>query len=114
MRTIDWEHLVDTLLCIDVCSIATVGFIESIAISARNASGSSVVFMGLQQHQWSTLHTFLSYLLLVLVVFHIFFNSSLKIDSTTNYFGNQRRRTLFVITGAWLGVLVLAWLTLKL
>ena len=113
MRTIDWEHLVDTLLCVDVCSVATVSFIESVFIASGETPAPAGIFMGMQQHQWNTIHSILSSLLLILIVLHIFFNSPWEIDSKKKYLGDRWRKSLFMTTGVWLVILVVFWLTLR-
>jgi hypothetical protein len=114
MRIIDWNHLIDTLLCIDVCSVATVGFIEYSVIPSEKAPNASRFFMGLHQQQWEGVHTVLSALLLGLVVLHVWFNQSREIVPTKSYFADRWRKTLLILTGVWLCILFLAWLTLKL
>jgi hypothetical protein len=114
MKTKDWKHLIDSLLFVNVCSVATVGFIECFVITSEKAPNAFKSFMGLHQQQWEGIHTILSSLLLGLVVLHILFNPPWDINSRESYFGERWRKILLILTGVWLGILFLAWLTLKL
>ncbi|WP_413815191.1 DUF4405 domain-containing protein [Desulfosarcina sp.] len=71
-------------------------------------------FLGLHRYEWGDLHLYLSVFLLFLLFFHIWLNWTWVIQSSKRYFGNQWKSFLWLFVGAWLIVLFVGWLAVKL
>ncbi|HOV84861.1 MAG TPA: hypothetical protein PLM79_00755 [Syntrophobacteraceae bacterium] len=52
--------------------------------------------------------------MLGLLILHIWFNWTWVVSSARSYFGEKWKKALWSLAGAWLGVLFLGWLTVKL
>jgi hypothetical protein len=114
MKRNDWKYLIDALLFIDICSIAIIGLVMAFVIPPGQGSEAAKYFMGLHRHEWGDIHLYLSLFLLGLLVLHVWFSWTWVVQSTKSYFGDQWRRALGILSGAWIAVILLAWLLVKL
>jgi hypothetical protein len=103
------KYIINTILFIDICSIAVIGLLLAFVIPQGRGYQTSQYFLGLHRHEWGNIHLFLSILLSVLLVFHLWFNWTWIIQSTKRYFGDQWENALWGFSGAWILVLALAW-----
>lgn len=111
----DWKYVTDALLFVDLCSIAVIGLLLAFVIpSKKGVPEASKFFMGLHRHQWGDVHLYLSLLMLGLVILHVWLNWSWVVHSTRTYFGERWGEALWSLTAAWLVVLFLAWVIVKL
>ncbi|SPD76476.1 conserved membrane hypothetical protein [uncultured Desulfobacterium sp.] len=106
------KYIINTVLFIDVCSIAAIGLLLGFVIP-RGEQGSNY-FLGLHRHEWVDIHLFLSILLLTLLVFHLWFNWTWIVQSTKRYFGDRWKNALWFILWAWILVLIVGWIATKL
>lgn len=104
------KYLVDVLLFIDICSISVIGMLLAFVIPKGDADRAGKYFFGLHRHEWGDIHLLLSLFLLVLLVFHIWFNWNWVIHSTVHYFGKQWKKALYIFSGAWFLVLMSLWI----
>ena len=103
------KYFTDVLLFIDMGSIAVLGILLGFVIPKGQAHPSNKYFIGLHRHEWGDIHLYLSLFLLVLLVFHIWFNWTWIVQSTKSYFGNHWKKFLWVISGGWSIVLFIGW-----
>ena len=113
MKKIPLKYFIDTILFIDICSIAVIGLFLGFIIPKGNAQQVSKYFLGLHRHEWGDIHLYLSLFLLVLLFFHIWLNWTWIIQSTKRYFGNNWKRALWCFSAAWLLVLFVGWVAIK-
>ena len=103
-----FKYLIDSLLFIDICSIAVVGLLLAVVPKGRETS--SGFFLGLQHHAWADIHLVLSLVLLLLIALHLWLNWPWIIQCTQRFFGRFWKKVLWAISGAWVLVLLTAWL----
>ena len=107
------KYLIDAALFIDICSIAVIGFLMGFVIPKGNEHQAAKSFLGLHRHDWGDIHLYLSILLLILLILHLWLNWTWIIQSTKRYFGDNWKKVLWCISGAWILVLVVAWMATK-
>jgi hypothetical protein len=104
------KYLVDTLLFIDICSIAAIGFLMAFVIPSGPHGGGDKYFLWLHRHAWADIHLDLSVFLLVLLILHLWLNWTWITASTRTVVGDKWKRVLSGFACAWLVVLFLGWL----
>jgi len=114
MKKNDWKYLLDALLFVDLCSVAAIGLLLAFVIPSGRVPDASKFFMGLHRHDWGDIHLFLALFLLGLLVLHVWLNWTWVVNSTRGYFGERWKKVLWTLAGAWLFVLFLAWMVVKL
>jgi len=107
------KYLIDVALFVDICSIAIIGLFLGFIIPKGRLYGYQNYFLGLHRHQWSDIHLYLSFLLLILLAFHVWFNWIWVVQSTKRYFGDKWRNFLIAISCGWIFVLIAGWIALK-
>ena len=107
------KYFINTLLFIDMSSIAALGLLLGFVIPKGKALSSNKYFLGLHRHEWGDIHLYLSLFLLVLLVFHLWFNWAWIVQSTKRYFGNHWKNFLWVISCAWIIVLSIGWVVVR-
>jgi hypothetical protein len=70
-------------------------------------------FLGLHRHEWADIHLYLAFLLLPLLVFHVWFNWTWVIQSTKRYLGDHWKNFLRAISFAWIIVLIVGWFAVR-
>lgn len=109
-----WKYWIDALLFIDMCSIAVIGLLMAFVIpSGGQRRFEERYFLGLHRHEWGDIHLYLSLLLLGLLGLHLWFNWTWIVQSTKSYFGDYWKSFLWMLCGAWLAVLFVAWIIVK-
>lgn len=108
------KYLIASLLFIDICAVAVLGLLLAVVIPAGQSPRTAKYFLGLHRHEWGDIHLYLSVLLLVLVVVHLWLNWTWIIQSTKRYFGTRWQKVLWSFPAAGILVLVVAWLAVKL
>ncbi len=110
MKKNDWKYLIDALLFVDLSSLAVIGLLLAFVIpSGKGAPEAAKFFLGLHRHDWGDIHLYLSLLMLGLVVLHLWFNWNWVVNATRSYVGEQWRKALWALCGAWILVLFFAW-----
>jgi len=104
------KHFVDTLLFIDISSMAILGFLLGFVIPKGREGVSDNSFLWLHRHQWADIHLFLSLVLVVLLGFHLWFNRTWIVQSVKIYFGDHSKNFFWIISLAWVMVLFLGWM----
>ena len=59
------KYIVNTILFIDICSIAVIGLLLAFVIPEGRVAQASKYFLGLHRHDWGNIHLYLSLLLLI-------------------------------------------------
>jgi hypothetical protein len=95
------------LLFIDLCSIAALGVILAYVIPPGQHGK---YFLFLHRHDWGDIHLYLSVFLLVLLIFHLWFNWAWITASTKAFVGDKWKEFLSGLACAWLAVLLVGWL----
>jgi len=108
------KYFIDTLLFIDMSSIAVLGLLLGFVIPKGKVQSSNKYFLGLHRHEWGDIHLYLSLFLLVLLVFHIWFNWTWIVQATKRSFGNHWKNFLWAISCGWIIVLLIGWIAVKL
>lgn len=104
------KYMVDAALFVDICAISAIGLLLAFVIPAGKVGSSAKYFLGLHRHQWGDIHLYLSLLLLLLLVFHLWFNWTWIKQSTRRYFGQRWKQALWCLAMGWLLVLFVAWI----
>ena len=108
------KYFINVMLFIDITSTTVLGLLLGFVIPKGQGSFSQGYFLGLRRHEWADIHLYLSLLFLVLLVFHVWFNWTWVIQSTKRYLGYQWKNFFWAISFAWIVVLFIGWLALKL
>ena len=114
MRKNDWKYLIDALLFVDICSMAAIGLLLAFVIPSGKSPEASKYFMSLHRHEWGDIHLYLSLFMLGLLVLHVWLNWTWVVNSTRSYVGEKWQKALWSLSAAWLVVLFLAWIIVKL
>ncbi len=112
MKKNDWKYLIDVLLFVSICAITAIGLVLAFVIpTGRAGRGEDVsrYFLGLHRHEWGDIHLYLSLFMLVLLIFHVWFNWAWVAHWSKNYFGKHWKKTLCALCTAWIIVLIIAW-----
>lgn len=110
MKTNQLKYLVDTLLFVHVTSVAALGLLLGFVIPRGRARGVENTFLGLHRSDWADVHLYLSLAFLALLAVHIGFNRKWVAQSSQRYLGNFWKKWLWLVAGAWVVVLALAWI----
>ncbi len=110
MKKNSLKFVIDAALFIDICSIAIIGLFLAFIVPKGKMYGAQKYFLGLHRHQWTDIHLYLSLTLLILLIFHIWFNWKWIAHSTKQYFGDKWEFFLIIISCSWIFVLILAWI----
>ena len=114
MKKNDWKYLIDSLLFVDICSIGVIGLLLAFVIPTGQGPDASKYFMGLHRHEWGDIHLYLSLFMLALLILHVWLNWTWVVHSTKSYVGEYWQKALWSLAGAWVVVLLLAWIIVKL
>jgi hypothetical protein len=114
MKKNDWKYLIDSLLFVDICSIAVIGLLLAFVISTGQGPDASKYFLGLHRHDWGDVHLYLSLFMLALLILHVWLNWTWVVNSTKSYVGEYWQKALWSLACAWVVVLLLAWIVVKL
>ena len=106
------KYVIDVALFIDMCSVAVLGLLLGFVIPKGRFHGSQKYFLGLHRNDWGDIHLYPSLLLLILLVFHIWFNWTWVVQSTKHYFGDRWKNFLWAISGAYVIVIFMGWIGL--
>ncbi len=104
------KYIVNAALFIDISAVAAIGLLLAFVIPEGRVSSSAKYFLGLHRHQWGDIHLYLSILLMILLGFHLWSNWTWIVQSTKRYFGRHWKHALWGLAGAWLLVLLIAWI----
>lgn len=107
------KYFIDTLLFIDMSSIADLGLLLGFVIPNGKVHSPNKYFLGLHRHEWGDIHLYLSLFLLVLLVFHILFNWTWIVQSTKRYFGTHWKNFFWILSFAWIIVLSIGWIVVR-
>jgi hypothetical protein len=102
------KYCVDAILFVDMCSIAVIGLLLAFIIPDGRTGHAASHFLGLHRHDWGDIHLYLSIVLLLLLIVHIWFNWTWVVQSSKKYFGSNWKNALWCIAGAWIVVLAVA------
>jgi hypothetical protein len=114
MKRNDWLFLVNALLFVDICSIAALGLLLAFVIPSGHGSFGANYFLGVHRHAWGDFHLYLSLTLLVLVFVHLWLNWKWIVQTTRRYFGDYWKKALGWLSCAWLPILIIGWIVIKL
>ncbi len=108
------KYLIDVLLFIDLCSISIVGVLLGFVIpKGGRVPREDKFFLGLHRHEWATIHLYLSLIVLVLLVVHIWLNRSWVVQVSKQLFEGRWKKMLVVFSAGWIAVLALGWLLVR-
>jgi len=107
------KYFINAILFVDICSIAVIGLLLAFVIPEGRTGRASKYFIGLHRHDWGDIHLYLSILLLLLLVLHLWFNWTWIVQSSKRYFGDNWKNALMCLSGAWILVLVIAYIITK-
>jgi hypothetical protein len=113
MKRNDLKYLLDSLLFVNISSIAAIGLLLAFFIPAGKRPHAEKYFLGLHRHDWGDFHLYLSLSLLVLLVLHIWLNWTWVVQSTKRYFANRWKKYLWGLSCAWFVVLLFGWVMMK-
>ena len=108
------KYFVTALLFVDLSSIAVLGLLVAFVIPSGRTSVGAKVFLGLHRSKWIDIHVTLSLILLGLIAWHIWLSRDWVTTSAKKLFGDKWQKALWVLSGAWLVVVFLGWVVLKL
>ena len=108
------KYFVTVLLFVDLTSIAVLGLLMAFVIPSGNVPMEAKIFLGLHRSKWADIHVTLSLILLGLIAWHISLSWGWVTTSAKKLFGDKWEKALWVLSGAWLVVVFLGWVVLKL
>ncbi|MCG6973608.1 MAG: DUF4405 domain-containing protein [Desulfobacterales bacterium] len=108
------KYFINVTLFMDITSIAVLGLLLGFVIPKGQGGSFQNYFLGLHRHEWADIHLTLSLLFLILLVFHVWLNWTWVIQSTKRYLGNQWKNFFWTISFAWIIILFLGWMVVKL
>ena len=103
------KYLVDGLLFIDLCSVSVLGILLGFVIPRGRGPEVDKYFLGLHRHQWGSIHLWLSMILLVLVVVHVWLNWRWVVKLSRRLFDGRWKTVLLALSVSWIGVLFACW-----
>ncbi len=103
------KYGIDVALFSVVSTIAALGLMLGFIIP--RGRGGQEFFLGLNRHAWGDLHLYLSLSLFILLPLHLAFNWTWIVQSSQRYLGLQWKNFLWGLSGAWLVILLILWLT---
>lgn len=107
------KYLIEAVMFVDLCAVAAVGLLMGFVIPRGSARFAPKSFLGLHRHDWGTIHLYLALLLLMLLAVHLWLNWTWIVQTSRRYWGGYWQKGLWLLAGAWVLVLLLAWLTVK-
>jgi len=107
------KYIINALLFINVSSVAAVGLLLGFVIPKGGYGQSDKYFLGLHRHEWGDIHLYLSIFLLILLTIHLLFNLTWIIQSTKKYFPVRWKKAFFILSGAWIFVIMICWIVVK-
>jgi len=107
------KYLIDSLLFVDITSIAVIGLLLAFVIPAGRQAGENKFFLGLHRHDWGDIHLYLALLFLALLGLHLWLNWTWIAQTTRSYVGEYWKNALLALCGAWLAVVFAAWLIVR-
>ena len=108
------KYLVDALLFVDLCSISVVGILLGFVIPRGRGLAADKYFLGLHRHQWGNIHLWLSMILLVLVVVHVWLNWKWVVRLSRRLFDARWKKVLLALSVSWIAVLFICWAIVRL
>jgi len=102
------RYLVDALLYAQMMAVAAVGLLLAFVIP--RGPGRDKIFLGLHRHDWIDIHLVLSLLLLAAVAVHLWFNRRWIVRVSRRLFDHRWPQALALLSCAWIGLLLIAWL----
>lgn len=108
------KYFVSALLFVDMCSVAVLGLLLAFVIpSGGDVPHQAKVFLGLHRHDWGDIHLTLSVIALGLIAWHVWLSWDWVAGITKKFFGDRWQKALWILSGAWFAVLLLAWIVVK-
>lgn len=107
------KYFIDVLLFVDVTSLAAIGLLLGFVIPSGKQAGENKYFMGIHRHDWGDIHLYLALLFVALLALHIWLNWTWIVQVTKGYVGDYWKKVLLTLCGAWVLVLLVAWLALR-
>jgi hypothetical protein len=110
----DIKYVINCSLFVVLSSTAAVGLLLAFVIPSGSVSGPERFFLGVHRHAWGRFHLSLAVTFLGLLVIHLWLSWSWVLQMTKRFFGERCKKALLVLSCAWLLVLLLGWLSLRL
>ena len=108
------KYCVDVMMYIDFLTIAIIGLIMEFIIPNGQTPLAKKYFLGLHRHEWGGIHFFLGVFFLILLLIHLLLNWTYISQATKKYFGDHWQKALIAFSGAWIAILTVSWLAIKL
>ncbi|MEA3286154.1 MAG: DUF4405 domain-containing protein [Candidatus Marinimicrobia bacterium] len=101
-RKFNWRSFISLYMTFSGIIIAVSGAILYIGPPGRIANWSRIPILGLEKSQWQALHTIFTFLLLIAMLFHIYFNWK----PLMAYLKTRRNQKIKIRSELWISVLV--------
>ena len=108
------KYIIGAALFVDLTTLAVTGLLIGLVIPPGAGPGATRHFLWISRHQWTELHLFLAIVLIFLLVLHGLMNWNWICESNKRYFGNNWKQFLFGLSGAWIGIIIIGWLVVRL
>ena len=106
------KFVLDSLLFVAMTATAAIGLLLGFVIpKGGQLPYQEKVFLGLHRHSWGDIHLFFAITFLIILPFHLWLNWSWISSSTKKYFGEKWKKYLLVLCGAWVILLIVAYIT---
>jgi len=106
-----FKFFLDSLMFVLMTSIAATGLLLGFVIPrGGRVPQEEKYFLGLHRHDWGDIHLFLAITFLCVLIIHLCMNWTWIEGSAHKYFGEQWKRALLTMCGAWIGVLIIGWI----
>jgi hypothetical protein len=110
----DVKYVVNCILFVVLSSTAAVGLLLAFAIPSGSVPGAGRLLLGVHRHVWARFHLFLAVAFLALLAVHLWLSWGWVLQMTRRFFGERWKKALLALGCAWLLVLLLGWLRLRL
>ncbi len=102
------KFALDSIMFVSMTTTAVIGLLLGFVIPrGSHVPYQERVFMGLHRHEWGDIHLFFAITFLIILPFHLWLNWSWISASTKKYFGEQWKKYLYVLSGAWIIMLII-------
>jgi hypothetical protein len=95
-----WKRWIDLALYLVSCALLGTGLLLGYRLPHGHGEGRMVTFLGYGRHDWGTIHTWLAWLAIFLVVFHLILNREWLVKIAAS------RRVARLAAGIFAGLLI--------
>lgn len=111
MNKLTIKVVTDAVMFVSLTTTLALGLL----LKAMPTGGGSTVdkfFLGVHRHGWGELHFFMAVIFAISLGVHIWLNWAWVTSCAKRYAGENWLKALYVLAGAWLGVIIVGWIVM--